>query len=84
MRANTHDGALELLSFLSLLSDREAIILGQGVPMPMRIRFHDLANDGLPHSDHSGFSQSWKDPNVDIQALWEIVNRWRSAGRSKP
>ena len=46
VRANTHEGALDLLDFLPLLGDREAIVLGQGVVMPMRIRFRDL--DGKP------------------------------------
>ncbi|WP_293327801.1 DUF87 domain-containing protein [Parvibaculum sp.] len=83
MRANTHDGALDLLDFLPLLGDREAIILGQGVAMPMRIRFHDLAADTLPRNVNAAFSQSWSAPNLDRRGLEQIVARWRVSGRER-
>jgi DNA helicase HerA-like ATPase len=35
IRANTQDGRLEFLDFLSILGDRQAIIVGQGSPTPM-------------------------------------------------
>ena len=37
MRSSSYEGILDLLEFLPLLGDREAIVLGQGVSMPMRI-----------------------------------------------
>jgi DNA helicase HerA-like ATPase len=83
MRANTHDSALDLMSYLPLLGDREAIVLGQGVPMPMRIRFHEIAAHGLPQSRHKGFSTSWRDPGMDRHALEDTVARWRFTGRHR-
>lgn len=83
MRANTHDGALDLLDSLPLLGDREAIVFGQGVAMPMRIRFDDLDGEGRPHNRDAGFSHHWKSPNMDRQQLEAIVARWRLAGREK-
>ncbi len=84
MRANTHDGALDLLDFLPLLGDREAIVLGQGVAMPMRIRFHDVTAKGLPRNVNTAFSDSWSRPNLDRAGLEAIVTRWRHAGRERP
>jgi ABC-type dipeptide/oligopeptide/nickel transport system ATPase component len=83
MRANTHDGALDLLDFLPLLGDREAIVLGQGVAMPMRIRFADIGSKGVPRNHNAGFSQSWSKPNLDRAGLEAIVSRWRHSGRER-
>lgn len=83
MRANTHDGSLDLLDFLPLLGDREAIVLGQGVSMPMRIRFADITSRGVPQNLNSGFSYSWSKPNLDRAGLEAIVSRWRQSGRER-
>jgi DNA helicase HerA-like ATPase len=82
LRANTHEGALDLLDFLPLLGDREAIVLGQGVAMPMRIQFALLNNGDTPGKLHAGFSRSWKQPNMNREALDAIVSRWRASGRN--
>ena len=83
MRANTHDGALDLLDFLPLLGDREAIAFGQGVSMPMRIRFDELDEQETPQSMHAGFSHHWSAPNMDRTQLETIIARWRVAGRER-
>lgn len=83
MRANTHDGALDLLDFLPLLGDREAIAFGQGVAMPMRIRFDDLGGQSKPSNHRAGFSEHWKSPNMDREQLEAIIARWRLSGREK-
>jgi DNA helicase HerA-like ATPase len=80
MRANTHDGALGLLDYLPLLGDREAIVLGQGVPMPMRVRFRDLGQTIVPGTRHNGFWAGWKSANIERRQLDEIVARWRTTG----
>ena len=83
MRANAHDSTFDLLSYLPLLADREAIILGQGVPMPMRIRFHDISVAGLPGKPMEGFTHRWKSPSMDRRQLEETVSRWRGQGRGR-
>lgn len=83
IRGSTYEGMIDLVDFLPLLGDREAIILGQGVSMPMRVRFDDLGKRGVPRSMHVGFSKSWKAPNLDREGLDELVGRWRRAGREK-
>jgi DNA helicase HerA-like ATPase len=83
MRANTHEGALDLLDFLPLLGDREAIVLGQGAPMPVRIRFNAVAEVQVPRTRHTGFADAWKAPSMRAEELEEVVRRWRLSVRSK-
>jgi DNA helicase HerA-like ATPase len=83
VRANTHEGTLDLLDFLPLLGDREAIVLGQGVVIPMRIRFNDLKNYKIAGNQHAAFSRAWKNSEIDRDTLAEIVSHWRSPTKSK-
>jgi uncharacterized protein len=83
VRANTHEGALDLLDFLPLLGDREAIVLGQGSVMPMRIRFRDLEGSGKAQEHLAAFSHAWKHTEITKDELAKIVRRWRSPAKSK-
>lgn len=83
MRASSHEGIVDLMEFLPMLGDREAIILGQGVSMPMRILFDDLNRDTIPRNLNASFSRSWKSPGMDRHELEAIVSRWRQAGRDR-
>ncbi|HJR55638.1 MAG TPA: DUF87 domain-containing protein [Rhizomicrobium sp.] len=78
-----YEGMGDLIEFLPLLGDREALVLGQGVSMPMRVRFDDLGKRVVPKSGQGGFSKSWKAPNMDRNGLDAIVTRWRNAGRER-
>lgn len=83
VRFNADDSALNILDLLPLLADREAIVLGQGVLMPMRIRFNDLGTDGVTDSRHEVFSSSWKNKMDDSASLSQIIAHWRSKGDTK-
>ena len=80
MRVNTHDGAFDLMDYLPVLGDREAIVLGQGVPMPMRVRLNDLNDREKPQNPNRGFSVAWKSANIERADLEKIVAQWRSVG----
>jgi DNA helicase HerA-like ATPase len=82
IRGAMYEGMGDLIEFLPLLGDREALVLGQGVSMPMRVRFDDLGKR-IVQKNNSGFSKSWKTPNMDREGLDAIVSRWRSAGRDR-
>lgn len=77
MRANVHDSTFGILEYLPLLADREAIVLGRGAPMPMRIKFSELPRSSLPGKGESGFTDRWATPNMTRQLLEETVARWR-------
>ena len=77
MRANVHDSTFGILEYLPLLADREAIVLGRGAPMPMRIKFAELPAAILPGTSQTEFTQRWTSPNMDRQMLADTVARWR-------
>jgi len=81
IRGSTYEGLVDLIDFLPLLGDREAIVLGQGTAMPMRIRFDELPQSNAPRNMNPGFSKSWKTKNMDRAMLDQIVSRWRMTGR---
>jgi hypothetical protein len=62
------------------LGQREAIAFGDGVPLPVRIKFDELPQDALPRSSTARFSESWQKSEGDEGFLEQIVERWRSAG----
>lgn len=78
------DAARGLLTALPSLETQEAIVSGQGVPLPMRIRFDDLAPDRRPHSEAAQFSRVWKSESVDGGFVDEAVRRWRAQSRARP
>jgi hypothetical protein len=69
-----------LLEFLSALGSREAIAFGDGVTLPVRIRFDELPPHSLPRSSTARFSEKWQKPVGDLHFLEAIVERWRAAG----
>jgi DNA helicase HerA-like ATPase len=78
MRANVHDSTFGILEYLPLLADREAIVLGRGAPMPMRIKFAELPQAILPGKSQNEFTKGWASPNMDRRLLEDTVARWRS------
>ncbi len=69
-----------LLEFLSALGQREAIAFGDGVALPVRIKFDELPKNKLPRSSTAKFSEKWQKSVGDEGFLDQVVERWRSAG----
>jgi DNA helicase HerA-like ATPase len=74
--ADTGSGLLE---FLPALGQREAIAFGDGVTLPVRIKFDELAKANMPRSSTARFSERWKNSVGDEGFLENIVERWRSS-----
>lgn len=72
-----------LLEFLPALGQREAIAFGDGVTLPVRIRFDELAKHNLPRSSTAQFSEKWQSSIGDEDFLHKLVERWRSTGMSE-
>ncbi len=69
-----------LLEFLSALGQREAIAFGDGVSLPVRIKFDELPKSAMPRSSSARFSERWQTSVGDEGFLEQIVERWRSSG----
>lgn len=66
-----------LLDFLPLLGNGEAVVIGDAVSMPVRIRFDRLQEDQRPQSMTARFSDAWRAAPVDKDFVREVVERWR-------
>jgi DNA helicase HerA-like ATPase len=75
--AAASDGAMNLLELLPSLGDSEAVLIGQGVPLPMRIRFLQLDEARMPRSQSARFSSVWRRETMSVEGLERIVERWR-------
>jgi hypothetical protein len=67
-----------LLEFLPALGQREAIAFGDGVTLPVRIKFDELPRTALPRSSTARFSEKWQKSVGDEGFLDQIVDRWRA------
>ena len=77
------DAARGTLATLSSLGTQEAIVCGEGVPLPMRIRFDDLPRTRRPRSDGADFAKAWQADSADADFRDEGVRRWRQQSRKR-
>lgn len=77
LRGIISDNAYGLLDFLPALGDAEAIVAGQAVPVPLRVRFPELPAAARPKSAAASFSAAWKNDTQDPALVAEVVRLWR-------
>jgi uncharacterized protein len=77
------DAARGSLATLSSLGTQEAIVCGEGVPLPMRIRFDDLPRGRRPRSEGADFAKAWQTDSADAAFRDEGVRRWRQQSRKR-
>ncbi|WP_020590817.1 ATP-binding protein [Kiloniella laminariae] len=71
-----------LLKSLPSLRNQEAIVVGEGVNFPTRIRFHELAASELPESNTASFAKNWQEDRFDGNHIQYALKRWRTQSRS--
>jgi len=81
VRGVTADSAYGLLDFLPSLGDAEAVVVGEGVPLPLRLTFDQLPPEEQPRSGTASFSSSWQDGGYGEDFVAEVVERWRRQQR---
>ncbi len=77
------ESALGLLNALPTLRTQEAVVVGEGVPMPMRLRFDDLDPIYRPMSGNADFSVRWQREDQGREFVDGTIRRWRSQFRSE-
>lgn len=78
------DAVRSLVDVLPTLRAQEALIVGEGTAVPVRVRFSDLADDRRPHSADVPFATLWKENTANADYVADIVKRWRHQERSAP
>ena len=71
------EAAHGMLAALPGMRPQEAIVVGEGVPLPIRIRFDDLPPDARPRSKSAEFSKSWREDLAGTDFVDEGIRRWR-------
>jgi DNA helicase HerA-like ATPase len=71
------ESARGFLGSLPALRTQEAIVVGEGVTLPMRILFDHLPVDSRPRSETLPFSTAWQQDSTDAGIVARTVDRWR-------
>jgi DNA helicase HerA-like ATPase len=81
VRAAMPEGARGFLDSIPALRNRECIICGEGVAIPIRVSFDGLEENKRPASEDPLFSQLWREVGNEDQIISRTLKRWRSQGR---
>jgi DNA helicase HerA-like ATPase len=81
VRAAMPEGARGFLDAIPALRNRECIICGEGVAIPIRVAFDGLEANKRPASDDPTFSALWRETGGEDQIIGRTIRRWRSQGR---
>lgn len=75
------EGARGFLDSIPALRNREAIVCGEGVSIPIRVSFDDLEPNKRPASQDPVFSKLWAREGGETALLQRVIQRWRTQGR---
>jgi DNA helicase HerA-like ATPase len=81
VRAAMPEGARGFLDSIPALRNRECIICGEGVSIPIRVALDTLAEEKRPASEDPLFSVLWQETGGETELVDRVVRRWRSQGR---
>jgi DNA helicase HerA-like ATPase len=78
VRSAMPEGARGFLDSIPALRNRECIICGEGVSIPIRVSFDDLAESRRPASDDPAFSALWRENGGESDMIARVISRWRN------
>jgi DNA helicase HerA-like ATPase len=70
-----------MIDAIPALRNREAIVVGEGVPIPIRVSFDPLDERQLPASHDPVFSEAWRRTGGERELLDRTIKRWRAQAR---
>jgi len=78
------EGSRWLTETMPSLNNREAVVIGAGVSVPMHIRFDELAPEHRPASTTPSFSSVWQSDQGNADLIDLTIHRWRYQMRVDP
>ena len=80
VRSAMPEGARGFLDSIPALRNRECIICGEGVAIPIRVTFDNLEEHKRPASEDPSFADLWSRDGGEQELVERVVMRWRSQG----
>jgi DNA helicase HerA-like ATPase len=80
VKAAMPEGARGFLDTIPALRNRECIICGEGVSIPIRVTFDNLEEHKRPASADPSFVELWNKGGDEEEIVERVVMRWRSQG----
>ena len=68
-----------LIDLLPSLRNGEAVAVGEGVSVPMRLVFDTLPADRRPQGATAAFSERWQHDDLTPEFIRTVIDRWRDA-----
>ena len=81
VKAAMPEGSRGFLDTIPALRNRECIVCGEGVSIPIRVAIDDLEPNKRPASSDPVFSQLWQQTGGEDEIITRVIKRWRSQGK---
>lgn len=81
VKAAMPEGARGFLDSIPALRNRECIICGEGVAIPVRVNLDTLEEHRRPASADPAFTKAWRETGGEDEIIERTINRWRNGGR---
>ncbi|HEX7821921.1 MAG TPA: DUF87 domain-containing protein [Sphingobium sp.] len=81
VKAAMPEGSRGFLDSIPALRNRECIICGEGVAIPIRVTLDDLEEKRRPASADPKFTTLWRESGGEEAMLTRTITRWRGGGR---
>jgi DNA helicase HerA-like ATPase len=81
VKAAMPEGSRGFLESIPALRNRECIVVGEGVSIPIRVSFDTLEEVKRPASEDPSFVDLWRQSGGEEEAVVRTVQRWRAQSK---